>query len=80
MTSKADISDWLEQAKSKNATHMIVVCDTYDWDDYPVFVSPNQDVRQVESQYSRDMQKVMEIYRLDMDWAAQLSQPRARNY
>lgn len=29
---------WLAQGKRLKATHLIVVCDTYDYEDYPVFV------------------------------------------
>ena len=47
---KKEIRQWLEHGKAQNATHMIVVCDTYDWEDYPVFISPNADVRIVARQ------------------------------
>lgn len=28
---------------------MIVVCDTYDWDDFPVYVTKDEDVKAVEA-------------------------------
>jgi hypothetical protein len=34
---KQDIIGWLDRGKAQGATHVIVVCDTFDWDDYPVF-------------------------------------------
>lgn len=44
-----DIAGWLREARAQGATHMIVVCDTFDWDDFPVFVMPDEDVREVEA-------------------------------
>lgn len=38
MTTKATISDWYDQAIAAEATHMLVVCDQFDWSDYPVNV------------------------------------------
>lgn len=70
---KEDIRQWLKDAP-KHATHMIVVCDTYDWDDYPVYVNQYQNVHEVVS--SKDgvnMAKVMEVYNLSMDIEKQLA-------
>jgi protoheme ferro-lyase len=67
-TSQQDIKQWLEDAKRKNATHMIVVCDSFDYEDYPVLVLPGQDVRKVFDEYSgKAMQRVMEVYALHLD-------------
>ena len=41
MTTKTQISNWLKRARPDD-THMIVVCDTFDYSDYPVFVSGNK--------------------------------------
>jgi hypothetical protein len=79
-TEKSDIRGWLERGKKEGATHLIVVCDTWDYEDYPVLVSPKQDVREVESEHNKDMQKVMEVYNLSMDWDTQLNQFRSFNY
>lgn len=80
-TLRADIKKWLEEAKRVNATHMIVVCDKFDWSDYPIFVMKGEDVRQVVAEYdNKNMQKVMEVYNLSMDIDKQLEQPMAFNY
>lgn len=76
-----DIKRWLEQGNQEGATHVIVVCDTYDHDDYPVYVKPNEDVRLKETQCrAMSMQRVMEVYNLSMNIYEQLAQPRAFNY
>jgi hypothetical protein len=80
VTTKPEIRAWLRRAKLEGATHLLVVCDTFDWDDYPVPVMPGQDVRDVAKQYDRNnMQKIMECYDLSKDIEAQLAEPRARN-
>jgi hypothetical protein len=77
----SDIKQWFEEGVGEGATHMIVVCDTYDHEDYPVFVKEGEDVREKEKSYNhREMQRVMEVYNLRMDMGDQLNQHRAFNY
>lgn len=60
---KEDISNWFEKGVELKATHMIVVCDTFDYEDYPVYVQKDQDVHKIKEEYNnKDMQKVMEVY------------------
>jgi hypothetical protein len=80
-TTKADIKRWLKQGKAEGATHVVVVCDTFDWEDYPVYVKPEEDVKEVEKKYSGpNMQRVMEVYNLKKDLAEQLLEHRSFNY
>jgi hypothetical protein len=79
MTTKQDIKEWLDEAKAKNATHMLVVCDTFDYEDYPVYVLSGQDVNKQILFYSKDMQKVMEVYNLNMNIDYQLNEQRSYN-
>ncbi len=52
------IGKWLMEAREKGATHVIVVCDTFDCRDYPVQVMPDEDVHEVEARYcAASMQK-----------------------
>lgn len=81
-TSKQQIRWWLEEGLKRKATHVIVACDSYDHEDYPVFVNPNMDVRQIYSEYDgKNMQRVMEVYNLSMDLDEQLAAPhRVMNF
>jgi hypothetical protein len=80
-TTKQDIRRWLEDAKLEDATHLIVVCDTYDYEDYPVSVMPNEDVHKKYTYYStQGMSKVMEVYNLNMDLESQLAERRAFHF
>lgn len=77
-----EIKDWFETGlKSKEGyTHMLVVCDTFNYEDYPVYVKPSEDVKKVEEKYSKDMQRVMEVYSLTASLDEQLSKKRNFKY
>lgn len=80
-TTQEDIRGWLKWAKDKGATHLIVACDTFDWEDYPVEVMPDEDVHAKYAKYNGpNMQKVMEVYNLSMDLEAQIRQGRSFNF
>jgi hypothetical protein len=73
-----DIRGWLERGKVEGARFMLVVCDTYDYEDYPVFVKANEDINEKAKEYnSVNMQRIMECYDLSMDFDQQLD-PRRR--
>jgi len=62
MTTLDDVARWMQEGKEKGATHVIVVCDTFDWEDYPVYVMPGEDLQKKTAEYSGpNMQKVMEV-------------------
>lgn len=79
--SREDIKKWFKEGKKRGATHMIVVCDTFDYEDYPVFVEKDQKVREVFEEYNdKNMQKVMEVYSLSRDIESQLNEHRAFHF
>jgi hypothetical protein len=82
-TTKEDIKNWIDSAP-KGTTHMVVVCDTFDYEDYPVYVSKKDNVHEVVGKYSganTHMQKVMEVYNLKKSIKEQLaSTQRVFNY
>ena len=79
--SKSDLIGWFKCGVAQGATHMIVVCDTFDYHDFPVYVTPDQNVLEEEKKYAGvNMQKVMEVYNLAMSMDAQMAQRRAFNY
>ena len=60
---------------------MIVVCDTFSYDDYPVYVEPTEDVRKKAAKFNGpNMQRVMEVYSLSMDMETQMLETRAFHY
>lgn len=80
-TTREDIKRWLKMGKKAGSTHLLVCVDTFDYSDYPVFVSPEENAREIYSQYNGpNMQKVMEVYNLSMDFEMQLNQKRSFNF
>lgn len=60
---------------------MIVVCDTFDWEDYPVYVDKDESVHKVyETQCQAEMRQVMEVYNLNWPIEPQLNEHRAFNF
>jgi hypothetical protein len=79
-TTKYDIRTWLNRAKEKDAEFLIVVCDTYDWSDYPVYVTAEQFAERYNELNGKNMQEIMEVYDLSLDWEMQLNERRAFHY
>lgn len=82
MTTKQDIERWFDQGVADGHTHLIVVCDTFSYEDYPVYVDPSDDPIEVHHKYDGiNMQRVMEVYNLSMDKEEQLNrQPRCMQF
>jgi len=81
MTSKQEIRDWLTKGQEYECTHVVIVCDTFDYSDYPVYVHDVGNVEDVVSYYDgRNMQKVMEVYSLSLSIEDQLSEKRAFHF
>lgn len=79
MTTSVEIKGWIDEASSAGATHLIVVCDTFDHEDYPVLVMPGEIPREKRKGLG-EMQRAMECYDLSMNIESQLSERRAQNW
>ncbi len=80
-TTKGEIRGWLEEGKRLGATHCLVVCDTFDYEDYPVYVLQGENVRsKYDELCEAAMSRVMEVYDLRMDIGAQLDELRAFHF
>lgn len=55
------IQRWIENAPN-NSTHLIVVCDTFNYEDYPVY--SNNPQKTINEYNLKPMQKVRELYSL----------------
>jgi hypothetical protein len=61
------VTGWIERAKKMKPkpTHIISVCDTFDYDNYPVFVQKEEDVDKIKRKYDGvNMQKINEVINL----------------
>lgn len=81
MTTKDDIRTWLQEGIAGGFTHVLIVCDTFDHEDFPVFVDIDQDVYKLAAEFNGpNMTRLMEVYNLKMDIETQLEERRAFNY
>jgi len=77
---KVEIQSWLDYGKSEKKRWVIVVCDTRPDEDYPVYIDANEDFWERYAYYDyNNMQKIMEVYDMQMDLKEQLDAQRAYN-
>lgn len=71
--SAVDILGWFNAGRADKCTHLIVVCDTFDHDDYPVYVHKDDDFYTIYDRYTggQNMQRIMEVYDLERPWHEQ---------
>jgi len=78
VSSKDLIRTWLEEAKEKGATHVVVRSDDFSHEYYPVSCFSKCHAREKANQ-TGNMQRTMEVYDLSKDWDEQLSTSRCWN-
>lgn len=77
-TTKEDIRRWLDIGRRRESTHMLVVLDKFDYDDFPIYVQPGESVLERFDEYAKSsMEKVMEVYSFSLPIDAQLAEQRA---
>lgn len=80
MAQKRLVESWLAEGKSKGATHVIIATDQSVYEDYPVFITAEQDVEaEVRAIGSRALRCVREVYNLKMPLEPQLAERRPFN-
>jgi len=82
VATKKEIERWLQELyDNDHYSHMMVVCDTFDWDDYPVYVKDCENIKVKESEYrGKSMQQVMEVYSKNHTKEEQMDERRAFHY
>ena len=74
---REDIIGWLERAEEEDARWVIIAVDTWDYENYPIYVREDEDFW---SRYpTGNMQRVDEVYDMQMDMEAQLRERRANH-
>ena len=78
MTTRSEIAFWFDQGVKEKKTHLLVVCDTFDHEDYPVFAESDDDAINKYAEYNgKNMQRVMEVYDLKLSRTIQMGEFRA---
>jgi len=73
-TTRSTIREWLEAARADGCTHIAVMYDSFDHEDYPVMV---QTPAEYAERVTNSDDRVMEVYDLGRDLEAQLAEDRA---
>ena len=77
---KSDIERWFDIGLTIGARWLIVVCDTFDHDDYPIYIAEDEDFYKEYDEYDGvNMQRIMEVYDLKMDRDTQFKEGRAHH-
>lgn len=65
---REDVDRWIQIAKKNGARYIISVCDTWDYDDYPVFVMPDDNLEEMKARYNgKNMQRINEVITINPD-------------
>jgi len=77
---RKDIEDWLEEAKDKKATHLIIAVDTFDYDNYPIFIYSKKECQEKINEINgKNMQRIDEVYKMNKNIDKQLKERRVWN-
>jgi hypothetical protein len=76
MTSVDGIKEWFERGVRDGKKYMLVLCDTFSWDDYPEYFDTVESARQRKNAPG-EMQKYMESYDLAAPMRDQLIKQRS---
>ena len=71
MTTAKHIKEWFDNGVGDNQRWMVIICDTFDYEDFPSYFDETQvkECRECirSAQHGENMQNLMEVYDLSMD-------------
>lgn len=73
---RGEISAWFDYGFTAGWRFMVVVCDTFDYDDYPKYFTDEAEAR-LFWRNPGEMQRSMEAYDLSADMQQQMNERRA---
>lgn len=60
-----DVNRWIATAKKDKMEFIVSVCDTFDWDDYPIYCKDEADMEKQKKLHNGvNMQRVNEVIRI----------------
>lgn len=73
-TTRETLSRWFDSGVENGDAGMIILCDTFEYSDYPVYVRDRQDFdEKLKEQEAKSMTRVMETYDLVADKDKQMA-------
>jgi len=73
---RQDLEQWFYEGVKYDQKYMVVVCDTFDYEDYPCYFETKTMAAEKVANPG-DMQRVMEVYDLNADKDLQMKMHRA---
>lgn len=65
---RQDVDRWIEYAKREKYKYILSVCDTWDWDDYPVYCKNLSELRdEIKTYDGKNMQTINEVIEINGD-------------
>lgn len=64
-TTREEIATWFDRGVDEGNAWMVVICDTFDHEDYPSYHTTEESAREVVKNPGK-MQRVHGVYRLDL--------------
>lgn len=76
---KEEIREMVTRGNTGEYSHVIICCDTFDYEDYPVYVKYGENIKKVVANYNNGStkNKVMEVYNYNLDLEKQINEERA---
>lgn len=59
-----NIERWKDDPRAKGAKWVLDVCDTFDYNHYPVFVKTEKELKKAKIKYNQNMQQIFSITKL----------------
>lgn len=75
--SRGDIEYWLDEAKRQGARYLIVGLDPFDYENFPIYIMPEQEIWDRLDGLRRSGNSFDEVYDLSLDIDMQLRESRA---
>lgn len=61
-----EFEGWIKRGIENDHKYMISVCDTFDYEDYPVYCDDEKGLEEMKAKYDgKEMQRINEIVNLD---------------
>lgn len=72
---REDLEEFIELWEESGSRYMVIICDTFDYEDYPVFCDAEECQEKIDNPGT--MQRVMEVYDNQVDLDIQREEDRA---
>lgn len=76
---RQNLEKWYSRGKEQKSEYLIVVCDTFSYEDYPVFSSKENFKEKFRNHDGFNMQKIIGVFDLSADLDEQIEQKQVFN-